>query len=167
MAMIRSRVVRRCDALSLAASYRMTAVAAQLTNAINACRDLGIAILLPNAAPTTTTPTAPPSSAPTPAPAPATSPPPMTQPTQGRPYLITAGVNVRSGPGTNFPQTGSIASGTTAVVSCTTVGETIDGPYGPTNKWEHVTYSAGTGYVSDEYVDTKNDITNRALIPLC
>ncbi len=42
-------------------------------------------------------------------------------------------------------------------VSCKTQGQTIDGPFGADARWEKVTYDQTTGYVPDEWLDTKWD----------
>ncbi len=137
----------------------------QLATTQASCESLGIPIALPSSVPTEppTTFERTPNSFTLPLPT-TTLPAPSVL---GRDYAVTSDLNIRSGSGTNFSQVGSIPSGATARVSCTSTGEVTDGPFGPTDKWDRVTYNGATGYVTDEYVDTKNDITNRALIPLC
>jgi hypothetical protein len=53
------------------------------------------------------------------------------------------------------------------MVSCTTAGETGDGPYGPDAHWDRVTVNATNGCDTDEYVDTQNDVNDLTLIPRC
>jgi uncharacterized protein YraI len=85
----------------------------------------------------------------------------------GRTYNVTAELNIRTGPGTTYPQVGQVPQGTSVLVACTTSGEVTGGPYGPTNKWDRISYGGITGFVTDEYVDTKDDIFDRSRIPLC
>jgi hypothetical protein len=48
-------------------------------------------------------------------------------------------------------------------VQCYAYGRTVNGPYGPDPKWDRITYRGATGYVTDEYVDTKSDEHNGAI----
>ena len=86
--------------------------------------------------------------------------------TSGPSYAITSGVIIRDAPSSQGNQVGSIAAGPYVQVQCITSGETITGPYGDDSQWDHLTYNGTTGYVTDEYVDTKGDATNGA-IPQC
>ena len=97
------------------------------------------------------------------------SPPASIQPAASgtNSYDVTDGILIRSGPGTSYAQIGSVAAGTSVPVVCTTQGESIDGPYGPDAHWDRITYNGTTGYVTDEYVDTKGDVDNPAVIPPC
>ena len=78
----------------------------------------------------------------------------------GPSYAITSGVIIRDAPSSQGNQIGSIAAGTYVQVQCITSGETITGPYGDDSQWDRLTYNGTTGYVTDEYVDTKGDATN-------
>ncbi|MGW1447016.1 N-acetylmuramoyl-L-alanine amidase [Micromonospora sp. NPDC002411] len=63
-------------------------------------------------------------------------------------------LNVRSGPGANYPVVGSVAGGAAVAVYCQAVGSTVTGPYGTTAVWNRI----GTNrYVSDAYVLTGYD----------
>ncbi|MET8202811.1 N-acetylmuramoyl-L-alanine amidase [Micromonospora taraxaci] len=63
-------------------------------------------------------------------------------------------LNVRSGPGANYPVVGSVADGAAVAVYCQAVGSTVTGPYGTTAVWNRI----GTNrYVSDAYVLTGYD----------
>ncbi|MFF4170018.1 SH3 domain-containing protein [Streptomyces sp. NPDC001744] len=63
-------------------------------------------------------------------------------------------VNVRSGPGTQYPIVRSLPLGATVAISCQKYGEWITGPYGTTRIWDCV---APGEYVSDAYVRTGSD----------
>ncbi|AUZ27218.1 SH3 domain-containing protein [Bacillus cabrialesii] len=69
-----------------------------------------------------------------------------------------APVNMRSGPGTNYPIMLSIPSGTRVPYYCYAYGTTVTGKYGTSNIWDQVQWkdSRGVviGYVSDTYVYT-------------
>jgi Double zinc ribbon len=82
-------------------------------------------------------------------------------------YAITDPVILRSGTSTASPQIGMIPAGTVVVVQCATNGEVVDGPYGPDVHWDRVMYGGVLGYVTDEYVNTQDDVNNPALIPPC
>lgn len=126
-----------------------------------------------------TTPTVPPTVPPPPSPSTSTSTSTSTTtttvppPPPGRPYGITSTIAIRTGPGTSFQEVGVAPQGSTVSVICTTPGETVNGPFGPDSHWDKVFLAGqggvggGTGFVSDEYVDTKQDIDNPALIPVC
>jgi pimeloyl-ACP methyl ester carboxylesterase len=85
----------------------------------------------------------------------------------GRSYAVTDDLLIRSGPATTYPSAVTVPRGTQVIVQCTMAGETVDGPYGPDSHWDRVTYNGVTGFAADEYIDTKQDITNPALIPPC
>ena len=84
-----------------------------------------------------------------------------------RPYKVTDGVNVRSGPGTSYSILGTVETGYEVSVVCVIDGEVIDGPLGPTNKWLRIQLNAITGYVTAEYVATGGAIGDPAVIGIC
>jgi len=84
-----------------------------------------------------------------------------------RPYKVTDGVNVRSGPGTNYSILGTVETGYEVVVVCAIDGEVVDGPLGPTNKWLRIQLNALSGYVTGEYVATGGAINDPAQIGTC
>jgi hypothetical protein len=90
-----------------------------------------------------------------------------TTPPPAGPFVLTDGVNVRTGPGTKYPSRGTIEKGNKVMVVCVIDGETVNGPKGPTNKWDRITGTTPVGYVTDEYVDTGPAIANPAIIPVC
>ena len=51
------------------------------------------------------------------------------------PYKVTTGVNVRTGPGLNFPTVGTVETGKPVFVVCVVEGGAVDGPSGPVTKW--------------------------------
>ncbi|MGW9440457.1 peptidase [Streptomyces sp. NPDC055607] len=63
-------------------------------------------------------------------------------------------LNVRSGPGTQYPLVRSLPLNATVAISCQKYGETVTGPYGTTNIWDSI---APGEYVSDSYVHTGSD----------
>ncbi|MFC8509078.1 SH3 domain-containing protein [Streptomyces sp. NPDC057411] len=63
-------------------------------------------------------------------------------------------LNVRSGPGTQYPIVRSLAAGSTVAIYCQTPGTWVTGPYGTTNIWDNI---APGEYVSDAYVATGSD----------
>ncbi|WP_328873008.1 SH3 domain-containing protein [Streptomyces sp. NBC_00287] len=76
--------------------------------------------------------------------------------TSVRYYSIAPGVrlNVRSGPGTNYPITRVLAEGVKVPIYCQTPGTTVTGPYGTSNIWDNI---ANAEFVSDAYVNTGSD----------
>ncbi|MER6217603.1 MULTISPECIES: SH3 domain-containing protein [unclassified Streptomyces] len=63
-------------------------------------------------------------------------------------------VNVRSGPGTNYPIIDSVPAGGSVTIRCQCSGTTVSGPYGTTDLWDCI----GNGrFVSDAYVHTGSD----------
>lgn len=84
-----------------------------------------------------------------------------------RPYKVTDGVNVRSGPGTEYAILGTVETGYDVVVVCAIDGQLIDGPLGPTSKWLRIQLNAMTGYVTSEYVATGSAINDPAVIGTC
>ncbi|MGJ7420625.1 SH3 domain-containing protein [Streptomyces cinereoruber] len=63
-------------------------------------------------------------------------------------------LNVRSGPGTQYPLVRSLPLGATVAISCQKYGEWVTGPYGTTRVWDSI---APGEYVSDSYVRTGSD----------
>ncbi|WP_347553189.1 SH3 domain-containing protein (plasmid) [Pseudalkalibacillus hwajinpoensis] len=71
-------------------------------------------------------------------------------------------LNMRSGPGTNYPIMLSIPSGSSVPYYCYARGTTVTGKYGTSNIWDQIQWedSRGVmniGYVSDTYVYTGSD----------
>jgi hypothetical protein len=83
------------------------------------------------------------------------------------PFAVTAGVNVRSGPGTTYPSVGTVDAGKPVMVTCVATGETIDGPRGSVNTWVRVTAPGVTGFVTSQYVATGAAISDPHVIPPC
>lgn len=71
-------------------------------------------------------------------------------------YSVAPGVrlNVRRGPGTNYPVTRVLPEGAKVPIFCQTPGTTVTGPYGTTNIWDNIDDSE---FVSDAYVNTGSD----------
>ncbi|KAK9727421.1 hypothetical protein K7432_001860 [Basidiobolus ranarum] len=65
-------------------------------------------------------------------------------------YRVNEGVNIRSGPGTQYSVVGSLAAGADVQIICQTTGEKIQ----TTNIWDKV---QSNGYVSDYYVQTNQN----------
>ncbi|MBT2443469.1 SH3 domain-containing protein [Streptomyces sp. ISL-36] len=63
-------------------------------------------------------------------------------------------VNVRSGPGTQYPIVRVLSLGVSVPIYCQKPGETVTGPYGTSNIWDNI---ASGEYVSDAYVNTGRD----------
>jgi Bacterial SH3 domain len=82
-------------------------------------------------------------------------------------YATTTDLIIRDGPSTGNAALATVPYGTYVIVQCTSPGETINGPYGADAHWDRVSYGGATGFVSDEYVDTKSDIDNPSIIPPC
>ncbi|MER6164892.1 SH3 domain-containing protein [Streptomyces violaceorubidus] len=73
-----------------------------------------------------------------------------------RSYPVAPGyrLNVRSGPGTDYPVVRVLADGARVTINCQRAGERVSGPYGTSNIWDNI----GSGqYVSDTYVRTGSD----------
>ncbi|WP_443065308.1 peptidase [Streptomyces sp. NBC_00536] len=63
-------------------------------------------------------------------------------------------VNVRSGPGTDYPVKKVLPYGSWVKIDCQTPGTTVSGPYGTSDIWDCI----GNGlYVADAYVKTGSD----------
>lgn len=64
-------------------------------------------------------------------------------------------VNLRSGPGTNYPIVGTIAQGTAVSIDCVGYGTAVTGPYGTTTLWDEI----GNGHwVTDAFVNTGTNL---------
>ncbi|MCL8017737.1 SH3 domain-containing protein [Streptomyces sp. AS02] len=71
-------------------------------------------------------------------------------------YPVAPGVrlNVRRGPGTQYPIVRILPEGARVPIFCQTPGTTVTGPYGTTNIWDNIDDGE---YVSDAYVNTGSD----------
>ncbi|MFF5455731.1 SH3 domain-containing protein [Streptomyces sp. NPDC012950] len=80
----------------------------------------------------------------------------VTAAASGTRYPVAPGyrLNVRSGPGTQYPLVRSLPLGATVAISCQKYGEWVTGPYGTTRVWDGI---APGEYVSDSYVRTGSD----------
>jgi hypothetical protein len=67
-------------------------------------------------------------------------------------YKVTTGVNVRSGPGTNYRALGAVETGFEVLVICQIDGQVVNGPNGQSNKWLYVDHNGIKGYVTAQYV---------------
>jgi len=83
------------------------------------------------------------------------------------PFALTDGVNVRTGPGTNFPSLGTLEKGVKVMVVCSATGTAVNGPKGPTSTWVRITGAALSGYVTNEYVDTGSAADDPNVVPRC
>jgi hypothetical protein len=83
------------------------------------------------------------------------------------PYRVTTGVNVRQGPGTNYPTVGMIETGYQVFVSCVAEGTPVDGPSGPVTKWLRLSGFGPVGYLTVVYVDIGDDLNIAGKIPAC
>ena len=83
------------------------------------------------------------------------------------PYRVTTGVNIRQGPGTNFPSVGTIETGRQVFVCCVIDGQPVDGPSGPITKWLRLTGFGPVGYLTVAYVDVGDDLNVAGKIPPC
>jgi hypothetical protein len=81
------------------------------------------------------------------------------------PYKVTAGVNVRQGPGTTFPTVGTVETGREVSVACVTNGEAVNSPTGPIAQWLKTTGSGPIGYITALYVETGDDLRTNAIPP--
>ena len=63
-------------------------------------------------------------------------------------------LNERTGPGTGYSVITCISDGTSVGIACQTTGDTVTGPWGPTNIWDYIDYGNRGGYVTDAYVYT-------------
>ncbi|MDG9720732.1 SH3 domain-containing protein [Streptomyces sp. DH24] len=80
----------------------------------------------------------------------------MAETTATRYYSIAPGyrVNVRSGPGTNYPIIKVLPEGTRVAINCQSPGTWVTGPYGTSNIWDNI---ANGQFISDTYVNTGSD----------
>ncbi|GAA4086615.1 SH3 domain-containing protein [Streptomyces shaanxiensis] len=71
-------------------------------------------------------------------------------------YPVAPGIrlNVRRGPGTQYPIVRILPEGARVPIFCQTPGTTVTGPYGTTNIWDNIDDGE---YVSDAYVNTGSD----------
>ncbi|MEV8552701.1 SH3 domain-containing protein [Streptomyces glaucescens] len=71
-------------------------------------------------------------------------------------YAVAPGVrlNVRSGPGTNYPVIRVLPEGAHVPIYCQRPGEAVTGPYGTSKIWDNISQGE---YVSDAYVQTGSD----------
>lgn len=78
------------------------------------------------------------------------------------PFQVTApgGVSQRTGPGTSFPATGSLAAGALAWITCQRAG----GKVGTTSVWDELTNGR---WVTDYYVSSFNKKTYSRPVPRC
>ena len=74
------------------------------------------------------------------------------------------GLHIRLGPDYTGASIGIVSDGATLSIGCTTRGETVSGPFGPTDLWDYVSYNGQVGYVSDGYLNTG---TNDPVAPSC
>jgi hypothetical protein len=84
-----------------------------------------------------------------------------------RPYKVTDGVNVRSGPGRTFAVLGTIETGFDVLVICQIDGESVTGPLGPTTKWVRIAFNGAKGYITSAYVATGPAINDPTIIGIC
>lgn len=103
-----------------------------------------------------------------PSPAPAQAPSQLAHDGSGASFQVAwtggIGLQIRPSPGRTGPSLGTVPDGATLSIGCTTRGETVTGPFGPTNLWDYVSYNGQTGYVSDGWVNTG---TNDPVAPSC
>jgi uncharacterized protein YraI len=80
---------------------------------------------------------------------------------------VTAGVNVRSGPGTTFSVIGTVETGFEVLVVCAANGESVTGTAGPTNQWLRIDFTGKVGYVSAAYVAMGSAINDPKQVARC
>ena len=85
----------------------------------------------------------------------------------GQQYTITQSVPVLDSPSAAGTTLETIAAGAQVAVQCKASGTVVNGPWGPDPWWDKVTYASATGYVTDEYVDTKGDESDPTKVPQC
>lgn len=61
---------------------------------------------------------------------------------------------LRLGMSGGTPSIGCIPDGTTITVDCVLKGQSVTGPYGTENTWDHTSYNGQIGYVSDSWIYT-------------
>ncbi|MDQ1431482.1 MAG: hypothetical protein QOF40_2084 [Actinomycetota bacterium] len=90
-----------------------------------------------------------------------------TGPKVAGPYRVITGVNVRQGPGTNYPSVGTIQTGHVVFITCTVDGQPVVGPRGPSTKWLKLIGFGPIGYITVQYVDIGSDLDAPGKIPVC
>jgi hypothetical protein len=121
-------------------------------------------IALPTtAAPVTTTP------APAPAPAPSDAGPAPSGAVGTRSYRVNPRdyLPIRTAPRLSADETARIPTGDTVLVRCKQIGEVVSGPYGNDKWWLWVEWHGYQGWVTDQYVVTKEDRDDPRLVPTC
>ena len=71
-------------------------------------------------------------------------------------------VNLRAGPGTNYPITGTIAQGTAVSIDCVGWGTAVSGPYGTTTLWDEI---GNSRWVTDAFVQHRHQQSDRHAMP--
>jgi hypothetical protein len=82
-------------------------------------------------------------------------------------YRVTGTVTIYSGPTAASTPLGKIPKDTMIGVQCKRNGPTVYGPYPPSSNWDRVSFEGITGFVTDEWVDTKTDERDRTKVPPC
>lgn len=85
----------------------------------------------------------------------------------GKRYAVLIGLPIRTGASTSAARIGEVPARALVGVQCKVRGETIVGPWGHDPYWDRITFQAITGFVTDEWVDTKTDEDNPSKVPLC
>ena len=85
----------------------------------------------------------------------------------GRRYAVLTNLPIRAGASTSASRIGQLPSGAMVGVQCKQRGEIVTGPWGHDRYWDQITFRGVTGFVTDEWVDTKSDETNPTRVPLC
>jgi len=84
------------------------------------------------------------------------------------PFKVITGVNVRTGPGPNFPVVGLIETGFTVTAICVVPdGPSYAGPAGQSTSWLRVTSIVPSAWVASPYVATGGAIDDPKVIPVC
>jgi uncharacterized protein YgiM (DUF1202 family) len=81
--------------------------------------------------------------------------------------VAATGVNVRQGPGLNYPVAGTIEDGNQVSVVCVIDGDSINGPGGATTKWVRIEFDTLKGYVSAAYVAAGAALNDPAQLGPC
>lgn len=98
----------------------------------------------------------------------ATGAPDPAAPTRGsHTYHTTHNVSLREGPSVSATARDQIPAGTAVVVECSQLGDTVSDVWGPDNHWDRVTFNGRTGFVTDEWLDTRSDVNDLSIIPSC
>lgn len=91
-----------------------------------------------------------------------------TVPPPAGPFKVITGVNIRSGPGPNFPVIALIETGNTVMAICVVPdGQPYDGPAGPATSWLRVQSQAPSAWVASPYVATGGAVDDPKVIPVC